>query len=91
MASYCTETSSQFVNRLIERVLPWHRLRFIQIEDHAIHLEIGDVVVLASHRPSGWVLVSEQFLSDDTISQAFIERLNAVLQGKTRNDAGELV
>jgi len=91
MVEYCTETSSQFINRLIERVLPWHRLRFITIGNHYITVEIGDVIVQATHRPTGWVLTDEQFLSDDTISQAFIERLNAVLQGKRRNDAGELV
>ena len=79
---------AKFINLMIERVQPWFKVEFLSVGGHMIQLRVGSVAC-AAMLSEGWRLRAE---SDAVLAEStFIERLNKVLSGMSRDDAGVLL
>ena len=86
--------SARVINVLIEKVLPWYRIEFVNVnskQSHHVEVRIADVPMkfyVTKNDSIQAVLASEEPSTQD---EHLVEHLNGILSGMTRNDAGELV
>lgn len=83
--------SAQIVNTIIQKILPWYTVEFLDIDSTDLELLISKVRMRAQLNKEGvpfLVLVRENVSEQD---EYLVEHLNGILSGMTRNDAGELV
>jgi hypothetical protein len=80
-------TRAEFVNLLIAKIHPWHPVEFILFNSDQIVLKIGHTFCTAESdfEINEWVIST---LRPD--KNEFVERLNLILRGWTRNDEGVL-
>lgn len=87
------EALPSIVNSLIEKILPWHPVRFTGISGYSVNVLISssNTPMNAFIRHDGkpcLVLLEEKPSAQD---EHLVNHLNGILLGKVRNDAGELV
>ena len=80
-------TKAEFINELIAKVHPWHRLSFVLVNDENIVVRIGGVLCTAKY---DFIDHEWQLTSETLESKHFVEHIQKVLQGWTRDDAGVL-
>jgi hypothetical protein len=81
---------SAFINRLIERIHPWYRVRLDCFGNDSIEMTIGRVPAILRWEPESdeWDL---SYPYNDPDGIAFIERVVDIMNGKVRDDAGNMV
>lgn len=90
-ASKPVKIVNTIINTVIKKILPWHPVEFLDIDNNGVELSISNVLMRAQLNKNGvpfLVLTSENVSEQD---EYLVEHLNGVLSGMTRNDAGELV
>lgn len=83
--------SAILVNVIVEKILPWHKVKFLDIGYYDLELTISEVPMRAQVNKNNvpfLVLISEKVSQQD---EHLVQHLNGILLGKVRNDAGELV
>lgn len=83
--------SATLANVIVEKILPWHKVQFVDIGNYDLELTISEVPMRAQLNKNNvpfLVLLSEKVSQQD---EHLVEHLNGILLGKVRNDAGELV
>jgi hypothetical protein len=80
-------TKAEYINELITRIHPWYALEFIFINDMSIVFKVGSTNVESryDHLDECWVMES---LNDS--SSSFVDRLNAIMRGGTRDEDGNI-
>ena len=86
--------SARVINVLIEKILPWYRIEFVNVnskQSHHVEVRIANVPMMLYVDKND--LIQAVLTSEDSPVQDehFVEHLNGILSGMTRNDAGELV
>lgn len=87
---------SMFLNHLIERIHPWHPIRFramihaSRVEQRRIEITIGTVAAFVEWNPDSlrWEL---RYPGDSSERSAFIQRISDILDGKVRDAEGRMV
>lgn len=83
--------SAVIVNTIIQKILPWYTVEFLDIGSTDLELLISEVQMRAQLNKEAvpfLVLVKENVSKQDI---HLVDHLNGILSGKVRNDAGELV
>lgn len=85
--------ATKIVQLLITKVLPWHSLQFLHISYDFVEVLIANVNFSFNFDPLGNLTIGRILCKSDEEKQSkdFAEHLLGVLNGKVRNDAGELV
>jgi hypothetical protein len=85
------------INELLQRLGPWYRIKFLRVREQLVTFQIGSRVLVASlscvpGQENVWVRkFANGAEKTEPSDRHFIDHLNGILAGKTRNDAGELV
>ena len=85
--------ATKIVQLLITKVLPWHSLQFLHIGYDFVEVLIANVNFSFNFDPLGKLQIGRVLCKSEEEKQSkdFAEHLLGVLNGKVRNDAGELV
>lgn len=85
--------ATKIVQLLIAKVLPWHSMQFLHIGSDFVEVLIANVNFSFNFDALGELEVGRLLCKSSEEKQAkdFAKHLVGVLNGKVRNDAGELV
>lgn len=85
--------ATKIVQLLITKVLPWHSIQFLHIGSDFVEVLIANVNFSFNFDALGKLEVGRLLYQSSEEKQAkdFAEHLLGVLDGKVRNDAGELI
>lgn len=84
--------SAILVNTILEKILPWYKVQFLDIGSFDVALSISKVQMRAQLDTKGLPYLSLPYrVPQSQYNIDLINHLNGILSGKIRNDAGELV
>lgn len=86
------DNASWMVNALISRLSPWYPIEFQLITDSFIQAKIGKYYVdIMCEDDEPYQGLRCDLWDGGVEAKNFVSRINGILAGKVRNDAGELV
>ncbi len=80
------QTSAEFINELLKRIAPWHKIEFDDVGEDVVSFVCGGMLMLAIIDGDRFRVSAVGCRDDHPWSQ----RINALLAGHLRDDAGNL-